>query len=205
MSKFTNCSKAHSKSAAVPSVPAVPSVMGGLFLAVLLLSSCSGEKEQALIPEDYSSWEHTTTRELDYPIPGHESNYRRIYINSTGLNYTVEETEGEIRHAYPPGTILVKEVYSSLEPAEGEEPMRLTVMVKRPDDERSRGGWLWVLKPLDAGEEKVITSEFCVTCHSNANEQHPYGDGNPQGAFRDFVYFPPQRSEEGSAEDNSEE
>ena len=176
-----------------------------LVLAAVLLASCGEEAEQVRIPDDYSSWERTTTRELDYPIPGHENNYRRIYINSSGLDYTVEEEEGQTRHSYPSGTIIVKEVYSGFDPAEDEEPMRLTAMVKRPEDERARGGWLWILKPLGGGEQQIITSEFCVTCHSNANEPHPYGDGNPQGAFRDFVYFPPQRPEDAGAEESGKE
>ncbi len=32
---------------------------------------------------------------------------------------------------------------------------------------------------------------FCITCHANANEKHPYGDKNPNEEFRDYVYFVP--------------
>jgi hypothetical protein len=32
---------------------------------------------------------------------------------------------------------------------------------------------------------------FCVTCHANANEKHPYGDRNPREEFRDYVFFVP--------------
>lgn len=43
-----------------------------------------------------------------------------------------------------------------------------------------------------SGDESVITQEFCVTCHSNANEEHSYSDGNVNNDFRDFVFFPYQ-------------
>jgi hypothetical protein len=144
-----------------------------------------------LIPQNYVSWQRTTEVELNYPIPGHENNYRRIFINSRGMNFTAKEQNGKLRYSFPEGTVIVKEIYQGFDPAEEEEPVRLTAMVKRPDDERARGGWLWVLKPLESGKEQVITGEFCVTCHSNANEPHPYGDGNPREEFRDFVYFVP--------------
>jgi hypothetical protein len=43
-----------------------------------------------------------------------------------------------------------------------------------------------------SGQEKVIDYEFCYDCHANANEPHPYGDRNPHGEFRDYVFFPYQ-------------
>jgi hypothetical protein len=164
------------------------------------LGGCGEREGEALIPEEYESWQRTTTKELDYPIPGHENNYRRIYINPTGMEYRVEERDGRRHYRFLEGSLIVKEVYQGFDPPEGREPARLTAMLKRPGDERARGGWIWILKPLEDGEtgaEQIITGEFCVTCHSNANEAHPYGDGNPEGEFRDYVYFPPSRSEAG--------
>jgi hypothetical protein len=63
-------------------------------------------------------------------------------------------------------------------------------MVKEPGDPRAKCGWLWITKE-QGGEERVFEGNFCVTCHANANERHPYFDGNPREEFRDYVFFPP--------------
>ena len=49
----------------------------------------------------------------------------------------------------------------------------------------------------DFPDGTVITKvgNFCITCHSNANEKHPYGDGNANEEFRDYVYFVPGEGE----------
>jgi hypothetical protein len=155
-------------------------------MGVVILISCK-PKPADYIPADYSSWTRINREELDYPIPGHESNYRIIYLNEVGL-----EAEG---YPFPEGTKIVKEVYSGLDPAEGEEPIMLTTMVKAPDHESARGGWLWIVVDGESGNETIITEEFCLTCHDNANEEHPYADGNPDEEFRDYVYFVPGYAE----------
>ena len=156
----------------------------------LLLTGCAEEGREPLLTADYSGWDRTTETELDYPIPGHEDNYRRIYIDQTGTNIRITTAEDGVRHSYPEGTVIIKEVFEGSDYQEGSEPVMLTAMVKRPSDPAARGGWLWVVKDLSTGRETVMETKFCVTCHANANEQHPYGDGNPDGAFRDFVFFP---------------
>lgn len=156
----------------------------------LLLTGCNEEKRGPLLTGSYSAWERTTETELDYPIPGHEDNYRRIYINETGMNVRITTGEDGVRHYYPEGTVIIKEVFEGSDYQEGSEPVMLTAMVKQPSDPLARGGWLWVVKNLSTGRETVMETKFCVTCHANANEAHPYGDGNPQNEFRDFVFFP---------------
>jgi hypothetical protein len=66
-----------------------------------------------------------------------------------------------------------------------------TVMVKAPDDPRAKGGWIWLVKDLASGKETVFTTNYCVTCHANANEKHPYGDKNPGEEFRDYLFIIP--------------
>ncbi len=161
-------------------------------LCCLALLSC-GEEEVDLVPASYGDWSRTTEEELDYPIPGHENNYRKIYINDRGLEYTVEKEQGETRYRFPEGTKIIKEIYEGFDPTEDEEPIRITAMVKAPSHIKARGGWLWVIEDGETGEESIFSGEFCITCHSNANEQHPYGDGNPEEEFRDYVYFVPPR------------
>ena len=162
-----------------------------LFVAIVVAAlgtACSNAPDQPLVPssEAYRTWERSTDVVLNEPIPGHGYGLRRIFINETG---TTVRPVGDGDVSYPDGTIVVKEVFGSPEPAPGAEPVMLTVMVKRPDDERSIGGWVWIMKEFPDGEEQILDVEFCLTCHSNANEAHPYGDGNPDLAFRDYLFY----------------
>lgn len=154
------------------------------------LVSCAEKAAEPIVPTEYSSWGTTTKLELNYPIPGHENNYRKIFINNVGENPTITTRSGEVHYDYPDGTVIIKEIYPGLNYVPGSEPAMLTVMVKDRENTKSRGGWLWVVKNLSIQKENVITQEFCVTCHENANEPHPYGDGNPDAIFRDYVFFP---------------
>jgi hypothetical protein len=155
---------------------------------VVHLFGCQVEVKN-MVPEDYRSWEKTTDKVLNYPIPGHENHLRIPYINPTGEQPEIGYAGGVKTYSFPKGTIIVKEVYDSLSPDPGSPPTQLTVMVKKPDDPRSRGGWLWIVKDPATGKETVLQNEFCFTCHSNANEPHPYGDKNPKSEFRDYVFF----------------
>lgn len=156
----------------------------------LFLSSCAG-KEEPYAPPDYPSWARTTEAVLDYPIPGHEDHLRIPRINAKGLEARPRSVGGRLTWDFPEGTVIVKEVYASARPGPGEAPVQLTIMAKDPGDKRSQAGWLWLTKSLPDGEEVVFTGNFCVTCHANANEVHPYGDRNLSEDFRDYVYFVP--------------
>jgi len=164
-----------------------------LFCLLCLLISCSAGEPVTLVPEEYDDWQRTTQEDLRFPIPGHEDNLRRIFINQEGLDYRTE-MEGDRRHFFfPEETVIVKEIYEGFSPTPGEEPTQLTVMIKKPNHPDSLGGWLWLIKDPGSGKENIITNEFCHTCHSNANEAHPYADGNPTGEFRDYVFYPPSK------------
>lgn len=157
--------------------------------ASLLLASCSNPRA-SLIPEDYRQWKETSSVLINYPIPGHGSNLRKIFASAEAFE-TVRMAGGSARpHQYPDGTIIVKEIYASSEPAANALPQILTAMIKAESDPRSRGGWIWVVQTSD-GQETVMSGEFCFTCHANANESHPYGDRNEAQVFRDYVFFPP--------------
>ncbi len=163
-------------------------------LILVLLGGCTGE-EREYVPEAevYRSWQSTTDNELDYPIPGHENNYRKIFINDRGTEYRRSEESGQWEYRFPEGTKILKEIYEGFDAPRDAEPQRITAMIKAPKHESARGGWLWVVEDGTSGEERLISGEFCITCHSNANESHPYGDGNPQEQYRDYVYFIPSR------------
>lgn len=171
-------------------------ILNIIFLLLVLgtlLPFYSCEKDETIsIPRDYSQWERTTTIELDYPIPGHENNYRIIYINEIGESPEVETQKGKNRITFPEGTMIVKEVYSGFDYTPGDQPTMLTIMVKASDDPRNRGGWLWIVNNVEQGTQRILESEFCITCHNNANEQHPYGDTNPNEEYRDYVFFIPR-------------
>jgi hypothetical protein len=171
---------------------------GGAVLAaalaatILLALSCSRpEAARRYLDVDYSNWRRTTATPLDYPIPGHEDHFRIIRANGLAFSGARKEAGGKTFWSFPEGTLIIKEVYPTPHPVPGERPAMLTAMVKAPDDPRSRGGWLWIVKQLPGGSETVFGDSFCVTCHANANERHPYGDRNPTEEFRDYVFFPP--------------
>jgi hypothetical protein len=167
-----------------------PFFMLGL-ASVLLLSSCARRPEPSYASADYPGWARTTQVVLDYPIPGHENRLRIPRMNPIGFTALPRRSGGRLVWSFPEGTVIVKEVYASARPSPGEAPIQLTIMAKQSADKRAQGGWLWITKALPGGAEMVFTGNFCVTCHANANEKHPYGDGNPGEDFRDYVYFVP--------------
>lgn len=161
-----------------------------LLIPLLLLSGCQEQEEPSpLVTVDHSGWSRTTTMPLTFPVPGHGSGERRIFINPVGE--TVEPpADSSEPWRYPTGTIIAKEVYPSADPPEDAPPDSLLIMVKDPQHPLSRGGWVWLSKEPGSEEERIFTEQFCVTCHANANEEHPYDDGNREGQFRDYVYYP---------------
>ncbi len=163
-----------------------------LIMLLTLLSGCAQEEAADFIPADYRNWPRTTDTQLQFPIPGHEDNLRKIYINPEGLEYDRELDNGKLHYFFPEGTIIVKEVYNGFDPGPEEAPEMLTVMVKKPTHPKSLGGWLWIVAPSAEGQENIVENEFCLTCHSNANEAHPYDDGNPNEQFRDYVFYLPE-------------
>ncbi|MEI6873914.1 MAG: cytochrome P460 family protein [Spirochaetota bacterium] len=160
----------------------------------LLLVSCPRPDARGLLPPDWRSWRKTTELVLNYPIPGHEDRLRVPRMNDTGFSSVPNSSASPGTWDFPPGTIIAKEVYASKAPAADETPIIATAMIKAPGDPRAKGGWIWVSKDLATGKESVFTTAFCVTCHANANEAHPYGDKNPKAEFRDFVFIVPLAS-----------
>ncbi len=175
----------HVPAAAAPFLPACATILA----ALAVLSACGPAAPKSRVPSDWTSWRKPVDRVLNYTIPGHGDKARVIYVNAPGWEYAGRAGSGRLE--FPEGTVVVKEIYASGSPAPGEKPVTLDVMVKAPGDPDARGGWLWVVKDMASGKETVITTNFCQACHANANSSHPYGDRNPGGAFRDFLYFPP--------------
>ncbi len=161
-----------------------------VFGALLFFSSCTQRKSDQLVPKDHAAWKKTTGIELNYPIPGHENTYRKIFINPIGEGVKIIAAQDKNTYEYPEGTIILKEIYEGQRYEPGMKPVMLTAMIKSSSAPEARGGWIWVVKDTASGKETVFTDEFCVTCHSNANEAHPYGDGNKKQEFRDYVFFP---------------
>ena len=171
---------------------AVAATAIGLVIAsvLALLSGCA-KAEEIYVPSDYVAWHRTTDVVLNYPIPGHMDRFRLPRMNDLGYKTLPKMVAGKLRWDFPEDTVIAKEVYASAKPAPGEKPIQLTIMIKDPSDKRNLGGWLWYTKDLPNGEETLFEGNYCITCHANANEQHPYGDGNPNEEFRDYVYFVP--------------
>ena len=151
------------------------------------LSGCS----HPLIPPDWPSWERIASAPAQGSVPGHEERYRIAYINALGETVRPVVANGAISWKYPEGSIILKAGYSgSAPPGKGETPGKLSLMIKRPGDPRARGGWVWVVRDTASDNESVIDAPYCVDCHSYANGPNPYGDKNPSGDFRDYVYLP---------------
>lgn len=174
---------------------------------VALLLSCAPRPEASLIPADYSTWKKTTDLILNYPIPGHENRLRIPRMNSIGFDSLPAPGSSPSKWNFATGTIIAKEIYASPTPGSGEGPVQVTAMIKAPGDPRARSSWIWVAKDLSTGKERVFTENFCVTCHANANEKHPYADKNPEGEFRDYVFIVPESAlpKPSSAEDEEKE
>ncbi len=164
-------------------------------LLALIVAACQNSaRELPALPtvEEYRSWHQPTDIPLNYPIPGHADMYREIYMNSIGEAVEKKIINGRQSYLYPVGTIIVKEIYNGLDaPDSGEQPIRLTIMINAPEHPQALNGWLWLDADFPPAQPRLITHRICVDCHANANEAHPYGDQNPQGDFRDFVFFPP--------------
>jgi hypothetical protein len=161
-----------------------------LFL-MFFFFSCGKEKTEWLVPEDYSGWKKLTETELNYFIPGHESHYRIPYINEIGEDVDIAtDLEGKKQYNYKKGTIIIKEIYPTLQLREGDKPVMLTVMIKDPDHPNAQGGWIWIVKQIDTNKEVQFKSDMCVNCHAGANGRHPYSDKNPDEEFRDYVFYP---------------
>jgi hypothetical protein len=161
-----------------------------LLFALFVLSGCQGTEEpELMVTTEHEEWARTTTNPLTFPVPGHGAGERRIFINPLGESVEPPASPEEAWE-YPEGTIILKEVYPSPDPPEDAPPDSLAIMVKQPDHPMSRGGWVWLVKQPGSEEERIFTEQFCITCHANANEKHPYGDGNPHEQFRDYVYYP---------------
>lgn len=164
---------------------------------VLIIASC--QKAAVELPElptveEYHSWQEPTDIHLNYPIPGHGDTYREIYINPIGETVEEKMINGRQCYIYPPGTVIVKEIYQGLDtPAAEEKPLKLNIMIKAPDHPQALNGWLWLESNFPPTQPHIFTHRLCVDCHANANETHPYGDMNPQDELRDFVFFPPDK------------
>jgi hypothetical protein len=162
-----------------------------LLLAVLAVDGgCRPEASGALLPTDYRSWSRFPEKPLDYPIPGHLSSDRVIYINEQGAKARVEQDDNRLVERYPAGTTIIKEIYPGRRTTEGQLPKSLSAMIKAPAHDQARGGWLWIVKDIATGREQIIDYELCFDCHTDANGQHPYGDGNPDREDRDNIFLP---------------
>lgn len=162
-----------------------------LAFVAIIFGACARKAEKIYATPDYPTWRKTTDIVLDYPIPGHMDRLRIPRMNAIGFSVVPTLVGGKLRWDFPENTVIVKEVYAKPKPAPGEGPVQLTIMVKAPKDPRSQGGWLWLTRDLPDGKEEAFTGNYCVTCHSNANEGHPYFDRNQNLEFRDYVYFVP--------------
>ena len=165
------------------------------FLMTGLLASCRQEPAP-LLDYDYSGWTKLNGEPITEPIPGHSSGVRTIYVNETGREVTVSNESGRKSWDYPEGTVIIKEVALPAETAAAGEASTLLGMIKDTGHPRAQGNWVWVMRNARTGEESIFDTEFCITCHADANERRtadamePVGVPNPDRDFRDYVFYP---------------
>lgn len=170
------------------------------------VTSCAPE-QLPMLDADFSGWTQLNTDPISASIPGHGNAIRNIFINDIGTGVTKEVIDGRVTWTYPEGTIIIKTATppapaeGSAAPSQTERPAMLLGMVKQSDNPRNQGGWVWLTRDPRTGEERVFDSEYCVTCHADANERRsptdriPTGIPNPDREFRDFVFYPYIRGE----------
>ena len=160
----------------------------GMIVAIVIaLGGCSAP----LIPQGWGSWERVGVTGTPTPIPGHEEPFRASYVNPVGETARPTVEGGVTKTLYPPGSVIVKAGFrGSVAPGPAETPAKLYAMVKRPDDPRARGGWVWVVRNGNDPREIVVDAPYCVDCHGYANAPNPYGDKNPNREYRDYVFLP---------------
>lgn len=157
--------------------------------AVLVMAGCNNDETVDLIPENFFDWTRTTQETLNYPIPGHGESMRYIYINQTGIE-SVQQTGSTSDLNFSDGSILVKTVHTSSDSPEGENIRSITAMVKDSGNQEAIDGWIWIMVNPSTGKENITQSNTCVVCHETANDLNAFGDGNPEGVYRDYVFIP---------------
>ena len=171
------------------------SVAALVMLTVIVLGSCENE-QPPLLGDDFSSWSQLNDEVITADIPGHGSSIRNIFINDVGTGVTTVTSGARILWEYPRDTVIIKTVTVPGESESSAETTMLLGMVKDPGHKDNQGGWIWLTRDPRTGEEMIFASEYCVTCHADANERRtstdriPTGVPNPDREFRDFVFFP---------------
>lgn len=157
-------------------------------VSLLLFAGCTRMSPDRL-NVDFSSWTQTNPHAITANLPGHGSGTRNIFINEAGQLVTTSIRDNRLVWNYPVGTVLLKTVTSR-------DGSMVLGMIKEPDNRQSRGGWLWLTRDPVTGEERAFDTEYCVSCHADANEVRrasdrvPVGIPNPDREFRDFVFYP---------------
>lgn len=165
------------------------SAVFAIALLALVLTACQEETFARIDQADnYPNWNISHAGDLVEQVPGHPVFLRRIYANDAAYNVD-PDSDGNV--VFPEGALFMKEMYFGEVPDDSAGPDALVGMYKDSTDPRNRGGWVWFSQDPATGQQTVLDEEFCITCHANANEEHPYGDRNIAEAFMDYVYYPP--------------
>jgi len=165
-------------------------------LALAFLASSCDNSPAPLLGEDFSSWTEITTEPITLDIPGHGGSARRIFINDIGTKVTTHVEGTRTVWDYPDGTIILKTTAAFLPDGSPGTTTMLLGMVKDPGNRLSQGDWVWVTRDPSTGAERIFDTEFCITCHVDANETRtvddpvPVGVPNPDREFREFVFYP---------------
>jgi hypothetical protein len=156
---------------------------------VFSIFSCKTEVDDTefKLDKNYRNWKKPVSEVLTNTVPGHGDRARVIYANDKAYQVTKEKMQdGRLRYDYPDGTVIIKEIYASVDDVNKASP-QLTIMVKRRTSEKAANGWLYYVQPPN-GEVMLVGNKLCTGCHDAANEPHPYFDKNASENFRDYIF-----------------
>lgn len=142
-----------------------PLIVGSFF--AIAISSCtlfSGEPDPRWV--DYKSWTSVVrglhgdpSESLDGVHEG-ENGYRNVFVNNVGKEMLL----GDGPYAYPIGTVVVKEQYSTEAGWQADTSPTVTVMLKVGEGEGA-DTWNWAVGTGSAGP-----NGFCSKCHDNVDD-----------------------------------
>ncbi len=156
----------------------------GFFLLVAAGCSSSTVVDVEPVPADYTDWYRL---DVTGNVPGHGDTYRIIYANDVARLFGTVIDENII-YAYPPGSIIVKEIHE----LDGDQPgdikylgvMRMLDRLDVPDGadlaeptQVKSYGWLFTYLADDINSDEEYRSSCWDECHVAS----PYG-----GAFYDY-------------------
>ena len=144
-----------------------------LFIVGMSVGACYPEVDIEPVPSDYKDWYRIDTYG---PAPGHGDTYRIIYANQAATERVVASDNDDL---YPPGSIIVKEIYGRTDDDQPDNLKYIAVMRKigaAPDGAelfysspgQNEYGWLFTY-----ANASLTSEEFRSSCWDSCHVAAP--------------------------------